>query len=72
MLQDSLGFILLDRLGHHIEDIMHHSSTQLEIEMGLDSLFRDCLGDTFTVTTLELTSKQVSKPVDVKKKRKDG
>lgn len=62
MLKDSLCLILLDRLRHHIKNVVHNSSTELKIIMGLDSLLGDSLRDTFAVAALELTSEQVSEP----------
>lgn len=62
MLQDRLGLILLDRLWHHIQNIVHDSRTKLQIIVRLDTLLRDSLRDAFAVATLELTSQQISEP----------
>jgi len=62
MLQDGLGLVLLDRLWHHVQDIVHHRSTQFQVIMRLDTLFRDGLRDAFAVTALELTGEEVTKP----------
>jgi hypothetical protein len=62
MLQNRFGFVLLDRLRHHVENIMHHSSTQLQVVVGLNTLLRYRLRDAFAVSSLELTSKEVAKP----------
>lgn len=45
MLQDSLRLVLLDSLGHHVEDIVHDGSSELEIEVRFDTLLRDSLCD---------------------------
>ena len=62
MLQNGLRLVLLDRLGHHVEDVVHHGSTQLKIIVRLHTLLRNGLRDTLAVTSFELTGKQVSKP----------
>ena len=56
MLQDGLCLVLLDRFWHHVENVVHDSRTKLQIVMRFDSLLRDRLGNSFAVTTLELTS----------------
>mmetsp|Transcript_2955 Transcript_2955/g.8791 ORF Transcript_2955/g.8791 Transcript_2955/m.8791 type:complete len:467 (+) Transcript_2955:3703-5103(+) len=33
VLEDCLGLVLLDALRHHVEDVVHHRSTQLEIKV---------------------------------------
>ena len=48
MLQNSLGLVLLDALGHHVEDVVHDGGTKLEIEVRFDSLLGDGLGDSAT------------------------
>lgn len=62
MLQDRFRLVLLDRLGHHVKDIVHDSGAEFEIEMRLDALLGDCLGDTLAVATFELSGKQISQP----------
>ena len=62
VLQDCLRLVLLDRLRHHVENVMHDGSAKFEIVVGLDSLLRNRLRDTLAVATLELTSKQVAQP----------
>lgn len=62
MLKDRLRLILLDRLGHHVQNIVHDSSTELQIIMRLNTLLRHRLRDTLAITTFELTSEQVPKP----------
>lgn len=46
MLQNSLGLVLLNSFGHHIQNIVHDSRSELEVEMRLDPLLRNSLGDT--------------------------
>lgn len=41
---------------------MHNGSAELKIVVRLDTLLRDRLRDTLTVTTLELTREQVAEP----------
>ena len=62
MLKDRSRFCLFNSFWHHIENIVHYRSAKLEIEVRLDSLFRDRLCYTFRVATFELSSEQVSKP----------
>ena len=62
VLQDCLRLVLLDRLRHHVENVMHDGSAKFEIVVRLDSLLRNRLRDTLAVATLELTSKQVAQP----------
>jgi hypothetical protein len=45
VLQDRLGLVLLDPLGHHVENIVHDGGTELEIKVRLDTLLGDGLGD---------------------------
>jgi len=63
MLQNCLRLVLLDRLGHHVKNIVHDSSAQFEVVVRLDTLLRNRLGDALAVSPFELTSEQVSKPI---------
>lgn len=65
MLQNSLRLVLLDRLGHHVQNIVHDGGAQFEVIVGLDTLLGDSLRDTLAVTTLELTGKQIAEPASV-------
>lgn len=38
MLQDGAGLVLLDTFWHHVQDVMHHSRSQLQVKVRLDSL----------------------------------
>jgi hypothetical protein len=62
MLKNRLRLVLLDRLGHHVKDIVHNGCSQLKIIMRLHTLLRDGLSDALAVTTFELTSKKVTQP----------
>ena len=62
MLEDRLGLVLLDALWHHVEDVVHHRCTQLEIVVRLHALLRHSLGSAFAVAALELTREQVTEP----------
>jgi hypothetical protein len=62
MLQNRLGLVLLDRLGHHVQDIVHHRSTQFQVIVRLNALLRDGLRDTLAVTALKLTGEEVTEP----------
>jgi hypothetical protein len=62
MLQNRLRLVLLDRLGHHVQDVVHHRGTQLQVVVRFDTLLRDSLGDTLAVSTFELTREKIAKP----------
>ena len=62
MLQHCVDFALLDTFRHHVHEIGHDGSTQLEIEVRFDTLLGDSLGHTLRVTTFELSAQQVTKP----------
>lgn len=51
MLKDGSGLVLLDTLRHHIQDVMHHSSSQLQIKVRFHTLFGHSLGNTLRVST---------------------
>lgn len=44
VLQDGPGLVLLDPLGHHVQDIVHHCRPQLQVKVGLYPLLGDSLG----------------------------
>ena len=62
MLQNGPGLVLLDALWHHVQDVMHHGCSQLQIEVGLDPLLGDRFGDALGMSSLELTRQKVSEP----------
>lgn len=62
MLQDRLRLVLLNRLGHHVQDVVHNCRAELEIKVRFNALLRDRLGDSLRVTALELTGEQIPKP----------
>lgn len=43
MLQYDTGLVLLDTLWHHVQDVVHHRRTQLQIEVRLNALFSHSL-----------------------------
>ena len=62
MLQNRLRLVLLDRLGHHVQNIMHHRGVQLQIIVRFHVLLCDSFCDTLAVSAFELTSQKVAKP----------
>ena len=66
VLEDRLRLVLLDRLGHHVEDVVHDGGAELEVVVRLHTLLGHGLRNTLAVTTLELTCEQVPKPVCAK------
>lgn len=62
VLEDRLGLVLLDRFGHHVEDVVHDGRPKLEVKVGLDPLLGNRLGDALGVTALELPGEQVVEP----------
>mmetsp|Transcript_36325 Transcript_36325/g.81860 ORF Transcript_36325/g.81860 Transcript_36325/m.81860 type:complete len:205 (-) Transcript_36325:1970-2584(-) len=62
VLQNSFAFVLLDPFWHHVQNIMHDSRTELKIIMRLDTLLCNRFSNTFAVSALELSSKEISKP----------
>lgn len=64
VLQDRLGFVLLDRFRHHIEDIVHDGGTEFEIEVRLHTLLGDGLGNALAVPAFELTGEEVTEPME--------
>ena len=39
MLQDGASLVLLDTFWHHVQDVMHHSRSQLQVKVRLNALF---------------------------------
>lgn len=62
MLQNCLRLVLLDRLWHHVKDIVHNRGAKLQVIVRLDTLLGDSLSYALRVTSLELTSQKVPKP----------
>lgn len=58
MLQNGPGLVLLDAFRHHVQDIVHYSSTQLQVKVRLHTLLSDRLGHTLGVTSYK--NKQLS------------
>jgi hypothetical protein len=69
VLQNRFGLILLDRLGHHVHDIVHDGRAELEVVLRLHSLLRHGLCHTLAVPSLELTSKEIPEPSEYKMRR---
>lgn len=51
VLQDGSGLVLFDALWHHVQDVVHHGSTQLQVKVRLHTLFGHCLGYSLGVTS---------------------
>ena len=62
MLQNSLRLILLDGLGHHVQDIMHDSSTKFKVVMRFNTLLGHGLRNTLAISAFELAGQKISKP----------
>mmetsp|Transcript_62206 Transcript_62206/g.196852 ORF Transcript_62206/g.196852 Transcript_62206/m.196852 type:complete len:623 (-) Transcript_62206:2053-3921(-) len=62
VLKDGARLVLLDALGHHVEDVVHHRRAQLEVEVRLHPLLGDGLGHALGVAPLELPRQQVPEP----------
>ena len=48
-LQNGPRFVGLDALGHHVQDVVHHRRSQLQVKVGLHPLLRHRLRDTLRV-----------------------
>lgn len=46
MLQNSPGLVLLDTLRHHVDNVVHNRSAQLQVEVRFDALLRHGFSDT--------------------------
>ena len=62
MLENGPSLVLFDSLWHHVQNVVHHRSSQLQVEMTLHSLLGDRLGHAFRVSTFELSREEVSEP----------
>ncbi len=62
MLQNGSRLILLNTFGHHVKNIVHHSSSQLQVIMTLYPLFGDSLCHSLRMASLELPGKEVTQP----------
>lgn len=51
MLQDGSRLVLFDALRHHVQDVMHYSSTQLQVKVRLHTLFGHSLGYALRVSS---------------------
>ena len=41
VLQDGARLVLLDALGHHVQDVVHHGCPELQVKVGLNALLGD-------------------------------
>ena len=62
MLQNGPRFILFDSLRHHIQNIVHDRSAQLQIIVALHALLGDGLSHALRVTSFKLSGEQVAEP----------
>jgi len=62
VLQDRARLVRLHALRHHIQDVVHHRRTQLEVVVRLDALLRHRLRDALRRATLELPREEVAQP----------
>ena len=62
MLQNGLRLVLLDGLGHHVQDIMHDSSAKFKIVMRLNTLLGHGLCNTLAISAFELAGQKISQP----------
>ena len=62
MLKNNTGLVLFDAFWHHVQNVMHNSSSQLQVEVAFNSLLGDCLGHTLRVSPLKLPGQKVAKP----------
>lgn len=51
MLQNGPGFVLFDSFRHHVQDVMHHSCSQLQVKVRLHTLFCHSLCNSLGVAT---------------------
>lgn len=49
-LQDGARLVSLDPLGHHVQDVVHHRRSELEVEVRLHPLLGHRLGDALRVS----------------------
>lgn len=70
VLQDGPGLVLLDALGHHVQDVVHDCGAQLKVKVGLNTLLGHRLGHALGVTpcgereTLQFVITKYSPQVD--------
>lgn len=51
MLQNGPSLVLLDSLRHHVQDVVHHSCSQLQVKVRLHTLFSHSLCNSLRVPT---------------------
>jgi hypothetical protein len=62
VLHDCLCLVCLDSFRHHVHDVFHHCSSQLKIVVRFGSLFGNHLDQSFGMSALKLSGKQVAEP----------
>ena len=62
MLQNCPGLVLLDTLRHHIDDVMHDTGPQLQVEVTLHSLLGDSFSHSLAVSSLKLSRQNITRP----------
>lgn len=62
MLQNNTGLVLFDSFRHHVQNVMHDSSSQLQVKVAFNSLLGDCLGNAFRVSPFKLSGQKIAKP----------
>merc|ERR1719318_1736727 len=59
---NSPGLVLLDTLGHHVDDVVHHAGSQLQVEVALHPLLGDSFGHPLAMPALKLPGQKISQP----------
>lgn len=62
MLKDGARFVGTDSLRHHVEYVVHHGRTELQIIRTLHTLLGNGLCDSFRLSSFELSREQVAEP----------
>jgi hypothetical protein len=57
VLEYCLRLVLLNGLGHHVQNIVHDSRSQFQVVVGFNALLGDSFGDTFAISTFKLSGK---------------
>ncbi len=63
MLQDGASLVLLDALWHHVQDVMHHSCSQLQVKVRLNALLSH-LQSAHRLSQLLPNCPRVNRPAD--------
>lgn len=62
MLENCAGFVGTDALWHHVEDVVHDGSSELEIKVRLTALLGHGLGSSTGSTALKVAREEVAQP----------